>query len=555
MRMLKIRIYCVFTVCFLIFTACDWNDKKVEAMLDRAEILADQYPDSALILLDSVEYPRSLDEKLYNRYMLLRAYAGDKTVLDSTIFHVKTHYEKNRDMKNAAMASFYCGRTHHLKKDLEKATQAYLDAEKYAQSIEDNNLKGRIQHYIGDLNLDKLLKDDAIQRYNQAGVYFNLAGKYRSAMSTYHRLGTCYLLKNNPDSALFNYEKALEIAQLAGDSVSQGVMLQGLGVIYKYTGDWNQARECYHKSFSYFSGKENKARAYLDMAGTFNKEGKDSVEYYIDKAFELIGEEGNPLLEMQAFLILSEAEEKNGNYEQALSYYKDYTEQVNKEYQNKESKEILDIQRKYNFELIKNENNRLTIQTQATFLIVLGLLLALAVLGIFVYRKHVANREALKDAQEKVNQLKEMAELYKENRTALREVLYAHFDILKDTALLEGYLREDERKQGQKFLKRFNEVVYNQDSFDWNVIEKTMERLFDKLPIKLKKAYPQLDESEYRICCLTYAQLSNTEIAIIMRLSINTVQSKKSSTRKKLNIEGYGNIIDFLNKELNMPQM
>ncbi len=63
---------------------------------------------------------------------------------------------------------------------------------------------------------------------------------------------------------------------------------------------------------------------------------------------------------------------------------------------------------------------------------------------------------------------------------------------------------------------------------------------------RLREKFPHLDEDEFRICCLTYAKFDSTEISIIMRLSVNTIQMKRSSIRKKLRIPPMGNIPNFL---------
>ena len=78
-----------------------------------------------------------------------------------------------------------------------------------------------------------------------------------------------------------------------------------------------------------------------------------------------------------------------------------------------------------------------------------------------------------------------------------------------------------------------------------------MNQLYKGVPDTIRKKYPQLDEIEIRICCLEYAGLSNNEISIILEFSINTIQMKKSVIRKKLEIEGYGNIVEFFHKNLN----
>jgi hypothetical protein len=114
---------------------------------------------------------------------------------------------------------------------------------------------------------------------------------------------------------------------------------------------------------------------------------------------------------------------------------------------------------------------------------------------------------------------------------SFRNTLLEHFDILKKAALLETYIKEDEKKQGAYLIRKFNEIVYGQTDLDWNLLYRTMN-----------------DIHEFRICCLSYEEFSNTEISIVLKYSINTVQAKKTSIRKKLGIKASGNLHDFLDK-------
>ena len=106
--------------------------------------------------------------------------------------------------------------------------------------------------------------------------------------------------------------------------------------------------------------------------------------------------------------------------------------------------------------------------------------------------------------------------------------------------------KEDERKKGEPLIRKFNEVVYGQKELDWEVLYQKLNQISNGFFGQFKNQFPQLDESEFRICCLLYVDFNNTEIAIILNYSTNTVQTKKSLIRKKLNIKTYGNIHHFM---------
>ncbi|MCC8188439.1 MAG: hypothetical protein LIP08_13320 [Bacteroides sp.] len=138
-----------------------------------------------------------------------------------------------------------------------------------------------------------------------------------------------------------------------------------------------------------------------------------------------------------------------------------------------------------------------------------------------------------------------MSALYNEKEKTLKNIVLKDFNILKKVALLESYLINNE--SNNKLIKKFNEIAYNQEMMDWERLYETMDSLYDNLFTKLKKAFPQLDETEFRICCLSIAKFSNSEIAVIMKYSTSSIQWRKASIRKKMGIKPMGNILEFLN--------
>lgn len=187
-----------------------------------------------------------------------------------------------------------------------------------------------------------------------------------------------------------------------------------------------------------------------------------------------------------------------------------------------------------------------TYLSNTTITIVLILLIVAIILGIICFLLHKKNLSL-------VNKIREINSKTEDSprEILINEVATDYLKILSDTALLESFIPEEDRKLGLKILKKLYDVVYGKKSYPWEKAYKAISILYDNLPEKLLQLYPELDESEIRICCLTYMEINNTDIATIMHFKINTVQSKKSVIRKKLGIDGYGNIRDFIVEDLN----
>lgn len=272
----------------------------------------------------------------------------------------------------------------------------------------------------------------------------------------------------------------------------------------------------------------------------------DSASYYFNSLLNEI-EGKDRFLEQNIYASLSDVEEKSGNLRQSLDYFRKYSKFLTSIQSEKEIAIISQMQNKYDYQLLKNRNNELVIERQRIVLLIIILGIVIISILFFLHRKSKLNKLLLTEIEQTVSQLREMSKGYDEKQNSFRMILLQHFDILKKVALLDGYLNSEDKKHGDKLIKRINGIVYGKDELDWQVLYSTMNDLYDSFFEKLKRKYPQLDENEFRICCLSYAGFSNTEVSIIMKLSLNTVQMKRTSIRKKLGIQQIGgNIENFL---------
>jgi tetratricopeptide (TPR) repeat protein len=527
-----------------------------DRILKKAEALVEQYPDSALILLDSIQNPQNLEKGQRYQYLLLQVQAKDKSDQDITsdtlIFKVKNYYLKAGDLNKAALSSLYSGRVLQAQKKYEKSMEAYLDAENYSRQTENVNLKGLIESSVGKVYYDQLIKDEAIYRFKLAGRYFHQSGNYRNEIVTFNQIGNCFLLQGKNDSALVYYKKGLGLADQYGLVKEQLAIRQSIGVACRQIGDFQGAKIYFRQALSFPVDSLELARLYCNLAKVFEKEDQtDSARYYIERSLDRLPEGKNSYLAANIYKTWSSIEARDENYRGALERHKRYSKYLASILDENRNKAVLEIQKKYDLQLLQNHNEQLRTEKQRILLIASLVVLSVIILFLFSSRRSMRRKKELLEAEQKIYHLKDLAQSFKDEREdSFRSILLKHFGILTKTALMEGYLRDEERRKGQHLLKKFNKIVYGQDDLDWNTLYQLMNSLHGGFLDELRKECPQFEEAELRICCLLYAGFNNTEIAIILKYHVHTIQMKKTSIRKKLGVKTFGNIHDFLEKKV-----
>lgn len=551
--MSKLLVYIAF-VSILFTSSCSGDYKETEEIIRRAGSLVEYYPDSTLILLDSIRNPYELNSEQYNKYYLLKVQAKDKSYkdisADTLIFEVRDFFKKENDLENLALSGFYTGRVFQEQGKLENAMRAYLEAEVIANQRKNYSLTGLINFFIGDLNYNKQLFDEAIFYFKQATSNFsNEEGKYRNGIVSYNQIGNCFLLKNMPDSAFTYYGNGMQLARLYNDSTELVNIMQNIGVAFTKMRNLSQAEIALHEALSLCEDDKQKARIYLNLAKLYHAENlNDSAFFYSNLSLKMSNEDIS--LQASNYKLLSKIEEESGNYQQGLIYHELYTRNLALVLKQKEDLDILNVQRKYNFELISNANNKLLIERQW---IIIAFLLFTFIMFFLFYRNRVQNKKALWKATQQTYQLKNMIQKKDENNinknNKLRKILFQQLDTLKKITLLESYLREEEKEKGREMLKKVNNIIYGHDNyFDWNVFYQPVNALYDDYLNKLQKMYPGLKDAEILICCLSKAGLDNTEISLLVKSTPNAIQKKKSVIRKKTGMKEQESFIKQLDE-------
>lgn len=535
--------------------SCNGDFRKSEKILKKAENIVELHPDSALLLLETIGNPYLLTKEQHARYVLRLVQAKDKCdkdiSSDTLIFQARDYFKIKNNLNELAFAEFYCGRVFQTKGNRNEAMKAYLKAGSVAKELNNKGLVGLSEFYCGLLNYDQHLFDEAIIHLKEAVLNFSQTeGKNKNQVVPYNYIGNSFLLKQLPDSAFFYYNKGLLVARQYNDSANELRIVQNMGVAYLKLGNTRKAKESLRMALSLSSGESRKAKAYLNLADVFYKEGsKDSALFYLNHSLRLA--ENNASLLANVYRLFSKIEATAGNYEQAMSYNELYTKHLAKVLEEKEDIGILDIQKKYDFELLENANSRLLIEKQRIFICLF--LVVIAALWV-VYYNRAKNREAMLIAEQHISQLKEIVNKrtgsnVKNNE--LRKTLIKQLDIVKKISLIESYLKGEEKVKGKEVLKKVNEIIYGQDDFNWSVFNEMANALHDNYLERLHNLFPDLSETELLICCLSKIGLNNMEISLLIKTTQNAVQKRKSVIRQKTAMKEQESFIKQLDQIVN----
>ena len=103
--------------------------------------------------------------------------------------------------------------------------------------------------------------------------------------------------------------------------------------------------------------------------------------------------------------------------------------------------------------------------------------------------------------------------------------------------ILTAFDRAQRAKDPQKEWQSLARQVMNGKDNPFDAARSVLEMVYPHLFSTIKENYPDLTETEAKICLLSCSDLSNQEIADFLGLKPNTVNQNRSNLRKKLNLK------------------
>lgn len=276
-----LRFYLLVGIFMLFLSSC--NSRKQNQHLLYAESLMNEYPDSALILLENISSFHNFscsDKALYALLLTQALHKNHITLEDDSLIKVAVDYYGEKKSLRAAQAYYYWGA---VNKDIGNrlfAVELYLKSIHLIPSSEESFL-AIIYDNLAECYEEEDLYDAAMESYKMAFQILSEDRKQR--FYPLRGMAHLFLLQNQLDSALHYFQKAFDDVLTIQDSAKISNLYSDLATVYYKKKKYHQANEYITKSIPLLTPSNTSSAYHLKGLIMLELQQFDSARYYFDK--------------------------------------------------------------------------------------------------------------------------------------------------------------------------------------------------------------------------------------------------------------------------------
>lgn len=425
--------------------------------------------------------------------------------------------------------------------ETELAMTTYRQALDAAQNEGDTALIGLVQQYMGMLLLQQYSFDEAIEMLHQSAA----TTKDDPVMISYSNsgIGRAYFIIDSIDKSLHHFQKAVEYAEQSADSNVMSVAYQNIGAIYNEIGNYDDALNYIRLSLKYNNEEKEIPRYHLNLAYIFlDMNINDSSSYYENILKQELDSINDKTLKVAINHFLYNKALVDNNIDSAFHYYMTFAEMDMELLEERLQQNVLEIQKKYDYEKVENDYNLELLKKQRTLTFLLFLLLIIGVVLLILINRNLRRRKEelrMKDEilkfENEILRLNEIKGDYKRNLEWKYMLVYSM--TLMDRNKTESHYKTIKRK------------IYDNTETAFDAVMKIFEEEHPGLAEAIRQKYPILSDTEYKVGIMSLTPFSSQETADILGKSINTINKARTNIRKKLEIEENESIEEKLKVE------
>ena len=544
-------------VCLLavMLCACDATTREARRMVKQAELLADTLPDSTVRLIDSVLHmPVYFSERERMDMALLQAEAlfGDhgqdiSPVMDDDFFdshdnlspspeleRAAAYFAQKKQYAKAAHAALYSGFVQQHYGEKENAMRSFKEAERYGKLAIDSLTVAHAEYWMGKMLLDDDMMQESLVMLQAASYGFTDCSLGKTLVL--NMMGVCYMLQGDNNNAEACLRQSLLNTEKTQSNVKKVIrkIWNNYAVLYRIQGKYDQSIDCLYRMVADSNLNENDmfvpnlnlGNVYFDL-----KEIDSTSKYYQRVKAILPTVDAKKETIASAYEALSRFAEYQNNAPIALQYREKHERVLYDLMLQRQKQTIYRIQQQFDYESLQNEMNKKIIKRHAVILIISVLLFITTIIVLVLQYRHKQLLESEKEMKQQMNALKQ--DLLQTVKTSVMD----HEISSRLRTILLAYRNTQRAKDPKKEWQSLVMQIMNGKQNPFEAARSVMETVYPRLFSSILESYPDLTETEAKICLLSCSDLSNTEIAELLGLSVNTVNQNRSTLRKKLNLK------------------
>lgn len=539
---------------FIVLAGCQQNDKYT-ALLLQADSIMNVRPDSALALLNLIQFPQEMKTADRALYSLLFTQAEQKNRISHTndsLIRIAIDYYKDKDDKEQeTKAYYYLGCVYQDIGDIVGATDAFLKALNInPQVINDTERLTMIYENLAECYQSQGFYDKAMEMYRISYKTNINHNEEKNILFSLQGIGEVFMYQHQWDSAAYYYNEIIEKSRAIGDSSWISIGISNLAHVY-----YNQKKypEAYHTALKSIHNnnedKENEITSkYILLGDILIQLGQyDSARYYLS----LNSIKEDPFLRASRHFSLYELEKKCGKYKEATQYIDTYTTLYDSLREEKNKEEIAKLINSYTIERYKREisekqKHQTRISISFSILIIISILFIFLMIDrhrkqeyIGLHKSLMKKRGEIMKMQEELNSMdmnhSPNSIQEKENKQNIlkqlqKEKFYYSIQLFQKTSY---YKTIQELKQ----KRRIEEKVFT--SGERELLWDCIYQIFSDTMSYLKAQCPELTREDLLYCIFYLLGYSNSIIIICAGSNANALKSRKNRLKNKMTKELY----------------
>lgn len=529
-----VSTYSLLGVLVIVFIAgyvfsCTYNSES-EKQLTSAEELMNQHPDSALAILQVIDHSSLCSDKEKARYALLMSQALDKNYIDTTTFDILQpaidYYTDDGTPDEKLKTFYYQGRIYQNKGDEENAMLSFINARE-VDNITDTLTFAHLLVAQGILYLRQYKTSDFVANNLKAAKLYGSIGKHIFEINSYAKALNGYVIMDDKTAADSVVSVCVPLIREFHDGEAS-VFPAMLGYIIDF---------CSHDDIKTFLDNYKDLELghdeTMDFARGYSKIGE------LDKAWEFISSVNpapNTSDSLKYAAVKLDILERQGNYQQALSVYKDYSAMLERYQYELLTQDLLFADKKHQFEMdVLHERT----QKERFIWIALGIILLLIIIyQIWVRKLRIEHENDLLKIQTLQQNIFESGQKQNETKERIQKLFQTRFHLLD--GLASSYFESKETGLEQKRI--FAEVKESINNFSSDETIKELTEIVNGynngLMDRFRTDFPKLSKSRFRFALYLFCGFSLPSISIFTGVELRNVYVHKS--RLKSLIYGSG---------------